>query len=95
MAAYLLAHVEINDPDGFRDYTSAFATTLSPFGGRVLAADDDAQSVEGTWPAGRVVIIEFDSAETAHAWYESDAYQEISTIRRASSDATMAIVAGI
>ena len=95
MAAYLLAQVEINDHEGVRDDTSPFAPTLAPFGGKVLAADDNAQSVEGTWPAGRVVIIEFDTAETAHAWYQSDAYQHISSIRRATSEATMVVVAGI
>lgn len=95
MAAYLLAQVQINDRDGFRDYTHAFAPTLAPFGGKVLAADDNAQSVEGTWPAGRVVIIEFDTVDTAQAWYQSDAYQQISSIRRANSDATMVVVGGI
>lgn len=94
MAAYLVAHVEINDLHGFRDYTSAFTPTLSPFGRKVLVADD-ANPVEGTWPAGRVVIIEFDTTETANAWYESDAYQLISSIRRAHSEASVAIVAGV
>lgn len=95
MPAYLLAQVEIHDRDGFRQYTSEFAPTLEPFGGKVLAADDDATPVEGIWPAGRVVIIEFDTAETAQAWYESDAYQQISSIRRAHSDASMTIVTGL
>lgn len=95
MPAYLLAQVEINDRDGFREYTSAFAPTLAPFGGKVLAADDHAQSVEGTWPKGRVVVIEFDNTETAHAWYQSDAYQKISSIRRANSDAAMIVIDGL
>lgn len=95
MAAYLLAQVEINDADGFREYTSVFAPTLAPFGGTVLAADDHATPVEGMWPAGRVVIIEFATAEMAKAWYESDAYQPISSIRRAHSDASMTIVSGL
>lgn len=95
MAAYLLAQVQINDVDGFGDYTSKFAPTLAPFGGMVLAADDAATPVEGTWPAGRVVIIEFATTEMAQAWYESDAYQEISSIRRAHSDASMVIVSGL
>ena len=95
MAAYLLAHVQINDIDGFREYTSRFGPTLTPYGGKVLAADDAAVVVEGTWPAGRVVVIEFDTAENAHEWYESDAYQQISSIRRDHSDASMAIIAGL
>lgn len=95
MTAYLLAQVQITDCDGFRAYTSAFAPTLVPYGGKVLAADDNAQPVEGTWPAGRVVIIEFDTAEAAHDWYQSDAYQQISAIRRAHSDTAMVVVAAI
>ena len=94
MAAYLLAQVKVNDLDGFREYTSLFGPMLAPYGGKVLAVDDAAVSVEGTWPAGRVVIIEFDTTETAHNWYQSDAYQRISSIRRAHSGASMVIVAG-
>ncbi len=95
MAAYVLAQVQINDRAGFREYTNAFAPTLSPFGGKVLTADDESQTVEGTWPDGRIVILEFDTTETAHAWYRSDAYQRISSIRRANSDASMVVIAGI
>ena len=39
-------------------------------------------------------MIEFESAEQAKAWYDSDAYQSISEIRRAHSESTMAILKG-
>ena len=32
---------------------------------------------------GRTVVMEFETTEQAQAWYDSDAYQEISEIRRA------------
>jgi uncharacterized protein (DUF1330 family) len=43
---------------------------------------------------GRTVVIEFESAEQAKQWYDSDAYQSISEVRRAHSESTMAILHG-
>jgi uncharacterized protein (DUF1330 family) len=92
--AYFVAQVRITDADGFGEYARAFSPTLKPFGGRVLAADDEPTALEGAWPEGRTVILEFESADQAQAWYESDAYQAISSIRQANSDSTIAIVTG-
>jgi uncharacterized protein (DUF1330 family) len=92
--AYFFAQVQITDPEGFDEYSRAFSPTLKPFGGRVLAADDGPTQLEGEWPAGRTVLLEFESTEQAQAWYDSDAYQAISHIRRANSTSTIAIVKG-
>lgn len=71
MTAYLIAQVKIHDPDGFRAYEKGFFPTLKPFDGRVVVADGAPESVEGTWPEGRTVLIEFPSMEQARAWYHS------------------------
>ncbi len=95
MSAYVLAHVNITNAEDFGKYTAQFAPTLVPYGGKVLIVEDNPDVLEGQWPPGRTVMIEFASVEQATAWYKSDRYQSISATRRASSDATMAIVAGI
>ena len=95
MPAYLVAQVQITDTDGFGEYSRAFSPILKPFGGRVLAADDAPNVLEGEWPDGRLVILEFDSATQAQARYDSDAYQAISEIRRVNSQSTMAIISGL
>ena len=94
MPAYFVAQVKITDADAFREYERGFFPTVKPFGGRMLIADNAPLLLEGEWPEGRTVVIEFESAEQAKAWYDSDAYQSISEIRRAHSESTMAILKG-
>lgn len=94
MPAYFAAQVKITDADAFREYERGFFPTLKPFGGKMLIADAAPLSLEGAWPEGRTVVIEFESAERAQEWYDSDAYQSISEIRRAHSESTMAILHG-
>lgn len=91
MTAYVMAHVQINDPEGFEKYTSVFGPTMTPFGGKVLVAEDDIDVLEGDWPPGRTVMLEFETREQAQAWFDSDAYQEISEFRRAATVSTLAI----
>lgn len=94
MSSYVYAQVEIVDREGFRGYTALFAPTLQPFAGRVLAVSDAPDVLEGPWPDGRSVLLEFPTAEKARAWYESDGYQEISVIRRKNSTASMVVLPG-
>jgi uncharacterized protein (DUF1330 family) len=60
----------------------------------MLIADNAPLSLEGDWPDGRTVVIEFEYPEQAKQWYDSDAYQSISEARRAHSESTMAILKG-
>ena len=94
MPAYFIAQVHVTDAEGFREYERGFFPTLKPFGGKMLIADDAPDVLEGDWPDGRTVVIEFETAEQATAWHASDAYQEISEIRRANSESAMAILSG-
>ena len=94
MAAYVFALVDVTDDVGFAEYRAAFGPTIAPFDARVLAADDAPAVIEGDWPPGRTVIIEFADVETARAWYESDEYQHASELRRASSRSSIVIVEG-
>ena len=94
MTAYVIAHVDIADRDGFRDYEKQFHDALEPHGGRLLAAEDQVEPLEGPWPDGRTVVLAFDDEESARAWYHSERYQEISEIRRAHSTGSIALLRG-
>nr|WP_272952574.1 DUF1330 domain-containing protein [Kribbella amoyensis] len=52
------------------------------------------QSIEGEWD-GHLVVIEFPSAEHAHSWYDSPAYQEILPLRTDNSDSVTMLVEGV
>jgi len=95
MAAYILAQLDVHDPENFQRYREKVAPLVSEFGGRYLVRGGDITPLEGELSAPRLVIIEFDDREAAKRWYFSDAYQEILPLRLNSAKGTAVIVDGI
>lgn len=93
--AYYIAEVTISDQATFQKYASQVPGTLAPFGGHYLVKGGKVQAVEGDPPAGRFVIIAFDSAEKAMAWEYSPAYEAIKPLRHASAKTRGFIVDGV
>lgn len=85
MAAYLIVAVEVSDAEAYRAYSAEVPATLAPFGGRFVVRGGAFEVIEGSWDAGRIVVIEFPSADEAKAWHASEAYQAILPIREANA----------
>lgn len=85
MAAYLIVAVEVSDAEAYRAYSAEVPATLEPFGGRFVVRGGAFEVIEGSWDAGRIVVIEFPSADEAKAWHASEAYQAILPIREANA----------
>ncbi len=49
---------------------------------------------EGTWPEGRIVLIEFGSMEQANGWYHSPECQRIAEVRWNNAESTVAFLRG-
>lgn len=94
MPAYIIAQMAVHDVETYRKYALQVASTIGPFGGRLLVAADDAAELEGARPYPRTVIGEFADAATARAWYESEAYQQIQPLRASSADGAVYIIEG-
>jgi len=95
MPAYAIAHLrtpQINDE--VLEYIDRIQATLDPFGGRFLVHGANVEVMEGAWP-GTIVVVEFPSAEDAHAWYDSPGYQEILPLRTRNIDGDTLIVGGV
>lgn len=92
--AYVILTEDIKDPDGMRAYERASTAPLVQSGARVLAADQGFQVLEGQWHGQRTVILEFESADAARAWYQSDAYQQVIGLRQAAAQTNAVIVTG-
>ena len=52
----------------------------------ILAVDTEPKVVEGSWHGDQTVVLEFESVDAAHAWYESDAYQKAAKLRQTAAD---------
>jgi|SRR5947208_733613 len=95
MKAYALALVDVNDPAAFAAYAAGAPATVAAFGGRYLVRGGNKQVLEGSLPPGRLLVVEFPSAEQAKAWYDSKEYQAIRPIRTGASKGTVLIAEGI
>ncbi|MFQ5467716.1 MAG: DUF1330 domain-containing protein [Kiloniellaceae bacterium] len=95
MAAYLIAHIDVTDRQGFAAYGAVVPAIIEQFGGRYLIRGGDVQVLEGDWAVPRLVTIEFPSAAQARRFYESPEYQEILPLRLAASRGTVVIAEGV
>jgi uncharacterized protein (DUF1330 family) len=94
MAAYIVADVEVTNPEGYAGYTREVPSTLAPFGGEFVVRGGRTETLEGDWQPKRLVVIRFDSLEQAQAWYRSPAYQAILPIRKQHSRGSILCVEG-
>ena len=94
MPAYVIADVEISDPDTYREYTAGTPASIAKHGGRFVVRGGACEVLEGDWEPGRVVVIEFPDREAALGWFRSDDYQELAEIRRRASTARILVVDG-
>ena len=61
MSAYLIANIEVTDPDGFAAYGRLVAPLVAATGGKYLVRGGALTKVEGDLPLKRLVILEYPS----------------------------------
>src|SRR4051812_45989546 len=95
MTAYALAQITIHDRPTYDRYAVQFLDVLAGFDGRLLAADEGPEVVEGDWPHQKVVLIEFPDRGALDRWAGSDAYQAIAVDRLASTTGSVLVIEGL
>ncbi len=90
---YWIAHIDVTDMEGFRDYIPMSTRAVEESGGRFLVRGGSAESAEGDMRP-RHVVIEFPSYEIALKCYRSQQYAAARTVRQAHSAADLTIVEG-
>ena len=94
MPAYVIAEVEVHDPEGYKGYTDHTPGTIERAGGKFIVRGGAMDVKEGEAPK-RVVVIEFPDMAAAQAWYGSEEYQKLLPIRKAASSGKLYIVEGV
>ena len=96
MPAYFIAdQLEITDPETMNLYRSKVAATVEQYGGKFLVRGGNPQTIEGVWSGKSIIILEFRDRDAVLAWYHSDEYADLKTMRIASSKANIIIVDGV
>lgn len=95
MKAYVIANIDVQDPERYKDYVKLTPGSIAPFGGRFIARGGRSEKLEGETPANRIVVIEFPSYENAKSWYDSADYRIALAIRQSASTGTLILVEGV
>ena len=96
MSAFVVAQIQINDPEQYKKYIEGFYPSFERHGGTVLATTKSSTEViEGEWSYPHTVILQFPDVDAAHAWHSDPEYVELAKIRQNSAHTNLAIVDGI
>lgn len=93
--AYVVAQVDVKDPDAYEEYRAQVPATIARYGGEYLARGGKVETLEGEPPLGRVVILRFESVEQAKAWYNSPEYAGPLAIRHRAAVSRSMLVEGV
>jgi len=91
---YWIAHVDVNDPEGYKGYVTAAKAAFDKYGAKFLARGGACEATEGRGRA-RNVVIEFPSLKAAQDCYHSPEYSAARAIRQKFADAEMVLVEGV
>ncbi|MFT3679968.1 MAG: DUF1330 domain-containing protein [Ferruginibacter sp.] len=95
MAAYVIVDVNIHDHGAYEAYKKLTPATITAHGGKFVVRGGATQTLEGDWQPGRVVVLEFPTAEQAKNWWASADYAPAKAIRQQHADTRMILVEGV
>lgn len=95
MPAYIIAMVNVSDPEKYKNYAAKATLATQKHGGQFLARGGATKVMEGAVPYQRVVVLQFDSLQKAQDYYNSMEYQDAKQERLGAADFNMVIVEGL
>ena len=95
MPAYVIARVEVTDPEQYRKYQAESPGAIAAYGGRFIARGGEVTTLEGAEETRRLVVLEFDSVEAERAWYDSERYTATRALRDGAAHMDMVVVKGL
>ncbi len=94
MAGYIIAEVEVTDPETYATYRAQTPAVIERYGGRFIVRGGAAEVLEGDRQPGRLVVIEFPDVAAAKRFYELPDYQAIIGIRQRAAISRLLLVEG-
>ncbi len=94
MSAYIIARINVTDPDRYPDYTAETPALIAKHGGRIVVRGGDPATLEGPEETRRIVVIEFPDRAAAEAFYNDAAYVPVRAIRWEAAESELILVDG-
>jgi uncharacterized protein (DUF1330 family) len=80
-AGYVVVEVAVTDKDGYaKEFIPPAAKAIEEGGGKYVVRGGKTASFQGTPPASRVVVLQFESMDKAQAWWDSPGRKNSQTI---------------
>jgi len=86
MAAYLIGHIMVKDPDLWQVYIAGVQKSLVPFETDVVFRGQRAAILAGEHFYDQCVVIKFANQAALQKWYNSEAYQGLIPTRDQAAD---------
>ncbi len=94
MPAYIIAQVNVTNPQMYQEYAKLAGPASLKHGGRFLVRGGAKTALEGDIPFQRLVVTEFKDVESAKRFYNSVEYQAARQKRLGAADFHMVVVEG-
>ena len=94
MSGYVIANINVKNPEAYKEYVGKVKPTVEKFGGEYLVRNGEFKVIDGEWKHPRTVVIKFPTYEKALEWYNSEEYKPVRQIRLDNSVGNFIIVKG-
>jgi uncharacterized protein (DUF1330 family) len=95
MTAFIIASVNVTDPEKYKGYQALTPAAIAAHGGKFVVRGGAMEVLEGEWPRSRVVVLEFASMDAAKKFYSSAEYTVARAKREGAAEFSMIVVEGI
>ena len=95
MPAYLLVRANVTDMQQYREYMKLTPAIVEKYGGQFIIRGGDPVVLEGPEISDRIVMLKFDSVDTARRMYNSDEYQAAIKVREGAAEASFIVMEGL
>jgi len=94
MPAFLIANIDVTDPAVFDAYRAQVPAVIAQYGGTYRVRGGAMETVEGTSPFKRLVVLEFATMAGLKAFYHSPEYAPLIALRQRASSGDVVMVEG-
>ena len=95
MKVYLIAHIEVTNPELMEKYREQVPKIVTKYEGKYLVRGGDSEILEGDYFKHRIVLLEFPSRQQANNFYNSEDYAPLKMIRIEAGNNSSVLVEGI
>jgi uncharacterized protein (DUF1330 family) len=94
MPAFLIANIDVTDPVMFEEYRAKVPAVIAQYGGTYRVRGGAMETVEGTSPFKRLVVLEFPTMAGLKTFYHSPEYAPLIALRQRASSGDVVMVEG-